>query len=54
MRVPPIILVGVAALGILLTLGVVLANMDTTGRYYLVAVGGAAGTGLFLASWNEL
>jgi len=45
-----------AVLGLLGTIALAVAwtSMGTTGRYYLVAIGVAAGAGLFLAAWNEL
>ena len=52
--IPPLIVL--ATLGVigLTTLVVLWANLDTQGRFYLVAVGGTAGTGVFLVVWNEL
>ena len=45
--------IGAGVIG-LTTLVVLWANLDTQGRFYLVAVGGTAGTGVFLVVWNEL
>ena len=52
--VPPVLVLGVLGATALVTLLVLWVNLDTEGRFYLLAVGGTAGTGLFLVVWNEL
>lgn len=52
--IPPLLILATLGLIALATLVVLWVSLDTVGRYYLVAVGAAAGTGLFLVVWNEL
>lgn len=52
--IPPTAVLGTLGVLALATVAVLWLSLDTQGRYYLVVVGGTAGTGLFLVVWNEL
>lgn len=52
--IPPIVVFGGVAVIALASLVSLWVNLDSVGRYYLVAAGAAAGTGVFLIVWNEL
>lgn len=53
-RVPPVVVAGALGLLGLAALAAAWANLDAAGRYYLVAVGVAGGTGAVLVLWNDL
>ena len=42
------------ALTIVVALAIAWANLDTSGRYYLVAIGTVGTVAVSLARWNEL
>jgi hypothetical protein len=53
-RIPPIVVLGAIGVVVLAGLAIGWVHADASGRYTLVAIGAAAGVGLFLAAWNDV